>query len=147
MYFTGDLDAVAFLNKFPGLEHQQARQVAALETDIIHRRLAQAVVSVHSPLLHKTLKDVQFRKTFGAAVIAIHRAGHSINADLSGTPLHAGDVLVLEAGPEFASNFSQNKAFALINEVPNSSPVKKSKMWIALGLTTLMVVTQVCPGA
>jgi di/tricarboxylate transporter len=115
-----------------------------LETDIIYRRLAQAVISAHSPLLHKTLKEVQFRKTFGAAVIAIHRAGHSINGDLSSTPLHAGDVLVLEAGPDFASNFSQNKAFALINEVPNSSPVKSSKMWIALILTTLMVTTQVC---
>lgn len=36
-----------------------------------------------------------------------------------------------------------HRAFSLISEVPKSSPMKRSKMWIALFLTTAMVLTQV----
>lgn len=57
--------------------------------------------------------------------------------------LKQGDVLIVEAGPEFLSNFKNNRAFSLISEVPKSSPMKRSKMYIALALTVAMVTTQV----
>lgn len=56
-------------------------------------------------------------------------------------------MLVVEAGPEFLANFKNNRAFSLISEVPNSSPMKRSKMWIALALTVAMVSTQIIGGA
>jgi K+/H+ antiporter YhaU regulatory subunit KhtT len=143
LYFTGDMEGVSFLLKFPGLQHTSANQVAALDADIIHRRLVQVVVSSHGPLVHKTLAQANFRASYGAAVVGIHRAGHSVTGNIAEVPLQAGDVLVLEAGPEFIGNFQNNRAFSLINEVPNSSPQKASKMWIALILTTGMVLTQV----
>jgi Trk K+ transport system NAD-binding subunit len=143
LYFTGDMDGLNFLLKFTGLQHKHAAQVAALEEDIIHRRLVQAVVSAHGPLVYKTLQQVNFRATYGAAVVAIHRSGHVLNSDLASTPLHAGDILVLETGPSFLSSFNNNKAFSLIREVPNSSPQKASKMWVSLLLTAAMVATQV----
>lgn len=57
-------------------------------------------------------------------------AGHPVSGDISEVPLKAGDVLVVEAGPEFLHNFKNNRAFSLVSEVPNSSPMKRSKMWI-----------------
>jgi hypothetical protein len=38
------------------------------------------------------------------------------------------------------------QAFSLVSPVPNSSPLKRSRMWLALLLTVGMVTTQVCPG-
>jgi hypothetical protein len=58
-------------------------------------------------------------------------------------PLKQGDVLIVEAGPEFQANFKNNRAFSLISEVPKSSPMKRNKMYIALALTVAMVSTQV----
>lgn len=133
--------------KVTGLEHMQSNQVSKLKTDIIHRRLVQAVVSSHGHLIGKTLKEARFRDTYGAAVIAVHRSGSGLPDDISSIALHAGDVLVLETGPDFESRFQNNKAFALISEVPGSSPVKRSRMWVALFLVTAMVTTQVMGGA
>jgi hypothetical protein len=71
-------------------------------------------------------------------------AGHSIAGNIAEVPLKQGDVLIVEAGPEFQANFKNNRAFSLISEVPKSAPLKRSKMWIALLITLAMVSTQVC---
>jgi hypothetical protein len=70
-------------------------------------------------------------------------AGHPIAGDIADVPLKQGDVLIVEAGPDFLANFKNNRAFSLISEVPKSSPMKRNKMWIALFLTVAMVTTQV----
>jgi hypothetical protein len=70
-------------------------------------------------------------------------AGHPIAGNIAEVHLKQGDVLIVEAGPEFLANFKNNRAFSLISEVPKSSPMKRSKMWIALVLTVAMVATQV----
>lgn len=41
LWFAGDLDGVAYLQKYTTLEHMQADQVAKLPSDIIYRRLVQ----------------------------------------------------------------------------------------------------------
>lgn len=57
--------------------------------------------------------------------------------------LQSGDVLVLETGPEFTKVFAHNPAFALISTVPNSAPVKRNRMWIALFIVAALIGTQV----
>eukprot|EP00879_Flechtneria_rotunda_P025308 GHRR01026886.1.p1 GENE.GHRR01026886.1~~GHRR01026886.1.p1 ORF type:complete len:683 (+),score=201.90 GHRR01026886.1:1107-3155(+) len=146
LWFAGDLDGVVYLMKYTSLEQMQADQVAKLQTDIIYRRLVQVVVSQHG-LADKKLKDARFRQTYGAAVLGVHRSGQPIAGDIREIPLKTGDVLVVEAGPEFINNFKNNRAFSLISEVPNSSPMKRNKMWIALLLTIAMVSTQIIGSA
>lgn len=84
----------------------------------------------------------------GTQADAVHEccclsAGHPIAGNIAEVHLKQGDVLIVEAGPEFLANFKNNRAFSLISEVPKSSPMKRSKMWIALVLTVAMVSTQV----
>lgn len=38
---AGDLDGVAYLQKYTTLEHMQADQVAKLQSDIIYRRMVE----------------------------------------------------------------------------------------------------------
>jgi hypothetical protein len=38
---SGDLDGVAYLQKYTTLEHMQADQVAKLQSDIIYRRMVE----------------------------------------------------------------------------------------------------------
>jgi hypothetical protein len=61
---------VSFLRKIPGLEHSQQGQVSKLRTDLVHRRLVQAVVSSHGPLVGRTIADAKFLDVYGAAVLS-----------------------------------------------------------------------------
>jgi hypothetical protein len=119
--------------KFSGLEHQQKQQLRKLPAHQVDRALVQAVVSPHSPLIHQTAREARFRHTYGAALLSVHRAGEPITGDVADVKLQSGDVLVLEAGPEFHNAFAHSPAFALISKVrrrpralalPAAPPVK-----------------------
>jgi di/tricarboxylate transporter len=77
----------------------------------------------------------------------VHRSGATLTQDVSAVKLAAGDLLVLEAGPGFAAAAPSNRAFSLISEVPNSAPLKKRRMFVALALVVAMVSTQIIGGA
>ncbi|GBF89760.1 sodium sulfate co-transporter [Raphidocelis subcapitata] len=147
LFFAGDLASVSFLMKFEGLEHQQKSQLKKLPSAQVDRQLVQAVVGPHSELVHKTVRDVRFRHTYGAALLSVHRSGQSIIGDIANVKLQSGDVLVLETGPEFPKLFAHSPAFALISTVPNSAPVKRNRMWIALLIVAALISTQIYEGA
>merc|ERR1711862_612238 len=87
------------------------------------RRLVQAVVAKIGPLVGKTIVGVRFRTKYCAAVIAIHCEGKRIMEHPGQVKLHAGDVLLLEAGPTFFERNAKNdRAFVLLSEVEDSSP-------------------------
>lgn len=102
---------------------------------------AQVVVSLHGPLSGRSLRDVNFRQNYGGAVVAgersrlhakipvvllqrqgnlpaatisraVHRHGHMVSEDLASIKLHAGDVLVIEAGEEFRTIQANSKVRA-----------------------------------
>ena len=91
----------------------------------------------------KTVLNVNFRQKYNAAVIAVHRDEMRVPLRVEDIVLQTGDVLLLEATDKFTEDFSHDKAFMLLLEVPNSSPLKKSKAWIAVILAISMVLTQV----
>ena len=147
LWFAGGADAVPFLRRFPGLAHSADGHAAKLATHAVHRRLVQACVSAHSPLAGRTLRDVAFRTRYGAAVVAVHRAGAALAADIACVPLKPGDVLVLEAGPGFAGAAATRRAFSVISELPHSAPPKPVKRWVALAWVLAMVACQVATAA
>ncbi len=51
--------------------------------------------------------------------------------------------LYLDVSPLPQDHDSNRSVFALISEVPNSSPKKTRMMWIALGLLIIMITVQV----
>ena len=91
----------------------------------------------------KTVRNVNFRQKYNAAVIAVHRDEMRVPLRVEDVVLQTGDVLLLETTDKFTEDFSHEKAFMLLLEVPNSSPLKTSKAWIAVILAISMVLTQV----
>lgn len=146
LWFAGDLDAVSFLRKLPGLAPASAAQSAKLAAPMVHRRLVQACVAAHSPLVGATARGVRFRDRYAAVVVAVHRASQTLATNAADVPLRSGDVLVLETGPGFAAAAAVQSAFSLISDVPRSSPPKRSRLWLALALVTVMISTQVAAG-
>lgn len=141
LWFSGSAQAVGDLRKIPGLRSFDSDQVEKINEKVFDRRLVQAVVARKGPLVGKTVREVRFRTRYGAAVISVHREGKRVHDHPGQIKLHAGDVLLLEAGPSFIQkNAGNDRSFALLSEVEDSAPPRLSKLIPALILTVGMLV-------
>lgn len=140
LWFSGPANKIGDLRKIPGLSLYENDEVKKVNSEIQDRRLVQAVVARQSPLVGKTVVDVKFRTRYGAAVIAVHREGKRVHEHPGKVKLHAGDVLLLEAGPTFVvRNADTDRSFALLSEVENSAPPRLRLLLPALSITLAML--------
>ncbi|QQR91540.1 MAG: anion permease [Myxococcales bacterium] len=139
LLFAGVVESVVDLQKIRGLIPATS-QIDKLSEPRPNRRLLEAVISTHSPLIGKSIRESQFRTSFNAAIIAVHRAGERIHAKVGDIVLKAGDTLLLEAHPSFLNTHRNNDAFALVGEVQDSQPIYFEKGWIAMCIIALMVL-------
>lgn len=114
-----------------------------------HRhRLIEAVISRSSPLIGKTIKEVSFRSTYDAAVIAVHRNGERVPGKIGKIRLRAGDTLVFQAAENFTGQHRNSPDFYLVSEVPESHAPRHERAWFAVAVFVGMVVlaaTEVLP--
>jgi di/tricarboxylate transporter len=59
--------------------------------------LVEAILLPRSELVGQTLADMRFRDQFDLQVLAIYRHGATIDRRISQTPLHVGDILLIQA--------------------------------------------------
>jgi di/tricarboxylate transporter len=123
------------------LKSFENEEVDKINEKVHDRRLVQAVIARKGPLVGKTIKEVRFRTRYGAAVIAVHREGKRIHDHPGSIKLHAGDVLLLEAGPTFIErNKDNDRAFTLFAEVDDSAPPRLRFLIPALVIAAAMLV-------
>ena len=79
--------------------------------------LVEAVVALNTGLDGMTLKDLRFRNTFGATVLAIRHRGQILREKVGSTPLRGGDALLIEVRRDRLEQLKQNGAFVLVSEV------------------------------
>ena len=106
-------------------------------------KLAEVVVLQPSGLIGRTLKETRFAERYDAVVLALRRRG-AARGRPSTTPLHAGDVLVVEGAPEALRALADSQSFLVIGDVPRPEQAS-GKVLITL-LTLLGVMTLVISG-
>jgi di/tricarboxylate transporter len=99
-------------------------------------RLAEVVVLTPSGLIGQTLRESRFVEKFDTVVVAARRRS-AHEGLLSATPLHAGDVLVIEGDDEALIELGQQPGFLMIG-TPARPEEQGSKL--AITLTTLVAV-------
>ena len=111
--FVGKASDIVDLQELAGIRSAELDQMASLDT----RRpgLFEAVIGGTSPLVGTTLKEAGFRGTYQAVVLAIHRAGHRIDAKLGEVTLRVGDTLLLQSDPRFPHRWGDRGDFLLIS--------------------------------
>jgi len=102
--------------------------------------LCEAVVSSAAPCLGKTIRDADFRATYNAAVVAVHRGGERLIGKVGDFKLRPGDTLLLQTGPHFARAQRNNRDFLLVSGIEDSRPLRSDKAVLALGLLAVLVV-------
>jgi di/tricarboxylate transporter len=125
--FVGRVDQVVDLQRIRGLESAENRQIDGLASG----RLAffEVVVGANE-LAGSTLKELGFRGRYDAAVLAIHRAGHRIDAKLGDIRLRFGDTLLVLAETGFRERWRDSADFLVIAPLRGTPPVRTRKAWV-----------------
>lgn len=141
LVFTGVLSGIIEVERIPGLvPADDPTYESASGGDLRKRQMCEAVVSDSSALIDKTIRDADFRATYGAAVIAVHRGGSRIEKKVGDISLRPGDTLLLQVGPHFVRAHRNDPAFFLISEVDDWRPFRRDRAWIALALFSVLLV-------
>ena len=139
LYFVGVSTSITDLQEIPGLV-PAAHKVVERDFADSTSHFVEAVVSNSSPILGKTVKEVDFRTRYKAGVIAIHRNGERIKAKVGDIRLRAGDVLLLLARDAFLRDWGDSEDFFLVSKFGFRKPKRKKKAYIALSVLVLMVL-------
>jgi di/tricarboxylate transporter len=140
LIFVGNVDSVVDLKQIRGLVSAE-QQVFKLDDKSIDRSLIEVVISRDFPLLRKTVKESEFRKFYGAVIIAVSRNGEQIKQRIGDLMLEPGDTLLLEANTEFVEKQRFAKDFLVVSPVAEFQPVESKKQWVALGILVGMIAT------
>ncbi len=101
----------------------------------------EVVLSPRFEGLGLTVAEYNFFQHFNAVVLAIHRNGERITANLNKLKLKVGDNVVLLATNQFVNTWESSQIFYLVNYIQDFRLEKSSrKRWIALILLLSMVL-------
>jgi di/tricarboxylate transporter len=96
-------------------------------------RLTQAIIAPRSSLIGRTLADVDFRRHFGALVVALWRKGGFLPEQLSQVRLAEGDSLVLQGDDEALARVGKDPDILML--VPFQAEARRPrKAWLAGGI-------------
>ena len=139
--FAGNVARIVDLQQMRGLASAEERHFPAAGS-AADRRLYEAVVASGSALDGRTLKQAGFRGRYGAAVIAIHRAGERIGEKLGDVTLRPGDVLLVLAGPAFRPRALDRRDFLVVASLDGERPPREEKApLVGAIIVALLVVT------
>ncbi len=123
--FVGRVDTVVDLQSMAGLA--SAEEPHLLDFDGPAHTFFEAVVGGGSPLAGSTLKALEFRSRYQAAVVAIHRSGELVRAKLGQVPIKAGDALLLISDEGFQERWRDQSDFLLISRFGGTPPMVPRK--------------------
>lgn len=143
LVFTGIVSSVVELQKYSGLVPVADPSYEASPAEQARRGMCEAVISNNSPLIGETIRGADFRATYGAAVVAVHRGGSRVNQKVGDIRLEPGDTLLLQTQLHFVRAHRNNPAFYLVSDVEQYQPPRSHRASIALLLFVALLVLMV----
>jgi len=119
------------------IENGLAPNLGELESEEIG--LVEAVLSPHSTLAGKTLRDLNFRFKYGLTVLAIWREGHARRSNLRDIELRFGDALLLYGPRERLRMLGSEPDFLVLTEEAQEPP-RREKIPAALLIMALVLI-------
>ena len=119
------------------IEEKPVPALEKLETNKIG--LEEVVLSPHSSLSGKTLRQLHFREKYGLSVLAIWRGGRAYRSHLRDRKLQFGDALLLYGPRERLKLLSSETDFLILTERSQEPPlIKKAPLAGLIMLATLL---------
>ena len=135
----GDVNELLALYKREGLELLPGLKADAARYAVKDMALAEVVITPNSPLIGRSLRDVQFRQHYGASVMALQRHGEHLRDELPTIRLRVGDVLLVMADRTELARLMTFDEFLVLDAV-QEVVVRGDKAPFALALVLGLVV-------
>ncbi|MEZ6092794.1 MAG: SLC13 family permease [Pirellulaceae bacterium] len=140
LVFTGIVSSIIELDRITGLIPVTDPHYEVSPQQQRGRKLCEAVISINSPLIGKTVREADFRATYGAAVVAVHRGGHRVESKVGEIRLRPGDTLLLQTGSHFLRAHRNDPAFYLVSDVDDWRALRRDRMWVSVALFAVLLV-------
>ncbi len=111
------------------LEQEQLPDMSDLESEQVG--LVEAVLSPHSTLVGKTLRELHFREKYGLNVLALWRESRARRSNLRDIPLRFGDALLLHGPRQNIRVLGREPDFLVLAEEAQEPP-RRDKAPIAV---------------
>jgi di/tricarboxylate transporter len=108
--------------------------------------IAEVVIPPGSKLIGKSARDVWMRKTYGLAMIGLHRNGETLREgeDIRNMPFQAGDTLVVHTAWNALERIEKDRDFVVVTtEYPREEQLRPNKILpaaIFFGIALFMVL-------
>jgi di/tricarboxylate transporter len=115
------------------------------ETDQIG--VAEVVLSPHSTLVGRNLRELHFREKYGLSVLAIWRGGRPHRSGLRDMPLRFGDAMLLYGPRNRINMLGREPDFLVLTEAAQEAPrLKKAPLAVMImGLVLITVLLDLLP--
>ncbi|MDK2989025.1 MAG: hypothetical protein PWR16_554 [Methanoculleus sp.] len=119
-----DEDVRRFVDDF-GLEWVRAGESAANVVADPNVGFAEVIVRPYAPITGKTLRDLEFRVTYGAEVLILLSGTEEQRKNLADLPLQAGDAMVVLGRWERLQALATDRNFVLVTPVEGRAAVRE----------------------
>ncbi len=107
--------------------------------------IAEIVIPPGSSLIGKSARDVWMRKTYGLAMVALHRDGETLmeGDNIRDTPFEAGDTILAHTTWRALAHLERDRNFVIVTSEYPREEIRPNKVsWAAFffGLTLFMVL-------
>ncbi|NBC84172.1 MAG: SLC13 family permease [Bacteroidetes bacterium] len=133
LVFAGDTERIAdLLSSHPGISLPEVGMLSKRkQTEVV-----EIVVSQNSTLIHKTVKEINFRGKYDA----VHRNGERLSGKIGNITLKAGDVLLVYAGKDFVNRTTNTMDFYFISKIKDFTKFETYKLVILVGGTIMAIL-------
>ncbi len=140
---VGRAETIGDLRALPGLQPREQTSLG----DALRSDLYEVVISHHSRLVGMTVREAGFRGRYGAAVLAVHRAGSRIHEKIGEITLRPGDTLMLTASTDFGRTWRASRDFYLVSSLNGAAVPRYRHAPLALAVIAGLVLLPTLTGA
>ncbi len=139
LLFTGNTSAIDDLKSLPGMTTAEESRYNE-DFQAVLKHTVEVVVSPRFPGLGKTIKEFNFRATYRAVVLAVHRNGERICSRIGDIRLKPGDNLVLLTTKNFTTRWKNSQDFYMVSQSSLAPRQKPQKALFSLVLLLVLIV-------
>jgi di/tricarboxylate transporter len=134
----GGLDDLLRLRRDTGIAFLSDLKLSEEDLSGEGQRVAQALIAANSDLIGRNLKEIDFRRRFGAFVLAVRRHGSTLHQKIAHIRLEFGDSLLLLGPQERIEELRQEEGLIVATDV--SFDVRRRRLWwLAIAVVPAMV--------
>ncbi len=139
LILKGKLEDVMSVRKTEGIQMipQESLGLEGVKTE--KAVLMEAVLGPGSVLLHKSIKQLNFRQRYGVIILAVHRMGVNLRERFEDMRFMMGDALLLEGPPEQMNQLFKERGFINLTKPKDTRP-RTEKAKLSIGIMAFVLV-------